>query len=247
MSRNVIRTGGIRVGTSGWSYDHWEGVLYPPGLPRNERLARYAEEFDTVEVNASFYRLPFLNMVRGWRNRTPEGFVFAVKAHRRITHYNRLRNVEEPLRTHLDRLGELGDKLGPTLFQLPPSLRRDDEVLGAFLALLPRGRYVMEFRHESWECSEVYALLDSYGVGHCVVSKPNYPVDCTATGQVGYVRLHGSRKMYASSYSEAELQEWASRVRRMKTGAETVYVYFDNDAQGHAVGDARRLKELLGV
>ena len=236
----------IRIGTSGWSYDHWIDVLYPPDLPQNERLARYAQEFDTVEINSSFYRLPWLNMIKAWNKRSPEGFVFAAKCQRRLTHVMRLKDTGEDLRRFLNRVGLLGAKLGPVLYQLPPSFARDDGVLEAFLADLPPGQHVVEFRHASWESPDVYSLLSHYGVSHCVVSMPNYPVDLTTTGSFAYVRLHGAAQLYASLYGDEELRDWAQRLTDLADSGVGSHVYFNNDAQGFAVENARRLRELVG-
>ena len=235
----------LRLGTSGWSYDHWWGALYPPELSPIDWLARYAEEFDTVELNSSFYRLPFVNMVKGWAKRSPEGFTFAAKAHRRITHLLRLRDCRDEFRRCLSRLQLLGGKLGPLLFQFPPNLGRDEELLEQFVAELPSGDHAIEFRHASWETPDVFALLSHYGVAHCVVSMPNYPVDLTTTGRFAYVRLHGSEKLYASCYSDQELAEWAARLLALKQSGLSAYVYFNNDANGHAVRNARTLKALV--
>jgi len=236
----------LRIGTSGWHYRHWVGVLYPAGLPPASWLARYAEVFDTVELNNSFYRLPREEDFSRWRDGTPGGFVFAVKASRFITHVKRLSGCEEPLRLFLERAGRLGDKLGPVLFQLPPRLEADPQRLRRFLDLLPRGlRSAWEFRHPSWFTEEVYALLRERGACLCVADSPRFPCCREVTASFAFVRLHGGRELYGSEYSRKELAGWAGWIRSRLEEGVSVFIYFNNDARGYAVTNALALKQMM--
>lgn len=234
------------IGTSGFSYKHWQGVFYPEGLPQREWLTFYARHFTTLELNNPFYRLPPRKTFEGWRERAPEGFTYAVKANRFITHIKKLREPEEPLARFFEAAEGLGAKLGPILFQLPPSLKCDPDTLSYFLACLPsRHRYTFEFRHESWFCREIYEILEAAGAALCIASSPRYPMEVVATAPFVYLRLHGSERLYGSEYSRQELKEWARRLRAFMREGRDVYVYFDNDFQAFAVKNAKELLALL--
>ncbi len=242
------RAPALRVGTSGWHYPHWKGAFYPPELPPRRWLAHYAGVFDTVELNNSFYRLPSEGSFLAWREATPPGFVFSVKASRFITHVKRLSDCGEPLRLFLERAGCLEEKLGPVLFQLPPRLAADTERLGLFLNLLPEGLpCAWEFRHPSWFREEVYSLLRQRGASLCVADSPGFPSARVVTGPFTFVRLHGGRELYGSCYSRDELARWAEWVGERLGEGTSVYAYFNNDAKGYALSNALTLKELLGV
>ena len=234
------------IGTSGWVYPYWRGVFYPPKMPIARWLPYYADHFPTVELNNSFYRLPSEQAFAQWRDQTPPGFRFAVKASRYLTHMKKLRDVQEPLALFLSRARQLGPKLGPILYQLPPFWNVDLDRLRDFLALLPRDvQHVMEFRNATWLKEEVFALLEKAGVGLCIVSLPNYPLVLRATASFVYLRMHGSEVLYSSSYQETELQWWAERMESYLAEGREVYVYFNNDAFGYAVQNAFRLHEIL--
>lgn len=236
----------VLIGTSGWSYDHWRSVFYPSDLPREEWLAFYAQTFPTVEVNSSFYRLPFANMVLGWRRRTPEGFLFAAKFSRQATHVQRLRDCQQMTQRWLERMQLLETKLGVILVQLPPGLHKDVPLLEDFLRLFPREvRVAVEFRHPSWECGEVYDLLRTLGVAHCTISYPRYPEDWTVTAPFAYVRLHGVTQAYDYCYSRTELEQIASRIRDLPGEVQEVFVYFNNDTNAYAPNNARQLQTIL--
>jgi uncharacterized protein YecE (DUF72 family) len=237
-----------RIGTSGWSYDHWEDVLYPPGMPARQRLSRYTAEFDTVELNASFYRWPRAVSFASWRRRLPEGFRMSVKAPRGLTHGKRLLSPE----VWVDRIAacwhELADRRGLLLVQLPPTMERDDARLDWFLGRLPWWLQVaVELRHPSWQVEPVFELLERRGAAYCVLSGAGLPCVLRATAPVVYVRLHGpdDEHLYAGSYSDADLSWWADRIREWEAAGREVYAYFNNDGAGHAVRNARRLRELL--
>lgn len=234
------------VGTSGWNYRHWRQVFYPPDLPVARWFQFYAQRFDTVELNNTFYRLPQASTFAAWREQAPEGFVYAVKASRYITHLKKLKDAAQPLERFTARARHLRQHLGPILYQLPPHWRRDLARLEAFLALLPGDLlHVFEFRDESWFSDDTLALLDRHGVGFCVVDLPGLRCPVRLTGRVGYIRLHGPDRPYQGSYSERELATWARRTREFLDSGHPTYVYFNNDAHGYAVQNARRLRELL--
>jgi uncharacterized protein YecE (DUF72 family) len=239
----------VRIGTSGWSYDHWTDVLYPPGLASVRRLSRYVEEFDTVELNASFYRWPKDSTFAGWREQLPSGFAMSVKAHRGLTHYRRLASPE-PWIERFERCWQLlGVHHGVLLVQLHPEQRRDDARLDGFLASVPESiRVAVELRHPSWDDLAVYALLESRRAAYVVTSGSGLPCIPRATTDLVYVRMHGPDPyaMYAGSYSTEELRIWAGRIGQWNTEGRNVWLYFNNDLHGHAVRNARVLRALLG-
>jgi uncharacterized protein YecE (DUF72 family) len=234
----------IRIGTSGWDYPHWQQVFYPPSLQKIRWLEFYASRFDTVELNAAFYRQPNAATVAKWHDRTPPGFLWAVKANRYITHIRRLRDVSKPLCRFYSVIKGLREKLGPVLMQLPPRLAFDEGLARSFLAALDPGlRHVLEVRNSSWINERVFELLAEHNVAMCIADTAGcFPVSEAVTADFIYVRLHGSRELYASKYTGAELQVWAEKIRRW--GMDT-YVYFDNDHAGHALQNALRLRKLL--
>jgi uncharacterized protein YecE (DUF72 family) len=239
----------VSVGTSGWSYDHWDGVLYPPGTPTAQRLAHYVRRFDTVELNASFYRWPRTATFAGWRQRLPAGFGLSVKAPRGLTHARRLSAPEPWIPRLTSAWHELGDRRAVLLVQLHPAHQRDDARLGRFLALLPGWmRVAVEFRHASWLDDAVFALLERHGAAYCVMSGARLPCVLRATAPFVYVRMHGPdpEHLYAGSYSEADLRWWADRVGEWSAAGQDVLVYFNNDGYGHAVRNAERLRALTG-
>jgi uncharacterized protein YecE (DUF72 family) len=240
----------IRIGCSGWNYQHWRnGVFYPPRLPPRRWLEFYAERFDTVEINMTFYRLPRETAVANWVRESPEGFLFAVKMSRYVTHIKRLRDLLPSLELFYSRIRPLvrTEKFGPVLWQLPGTFRRDDERLAEALALLPPGRHCFEFRHESWFVPEVYELLHAHGVALVIGDTPERPFQAhELTAGWTFVRFHrGTRGRY-SNYSRSELEEWAPRLAGWAERGD-VYVYFNNDWNGYAVRNAAYLQKLLGV
>jgi uncharacterized protein YecE (DUF72 family) len=235
----------VRVGCSGWSYEHWKGRFYPERAAESSWLGLYVEAFDTVEVNATFYRLPRRSTVASWAARTPPDFTFAVKASRYLTHVKRLRDLPLGLVRLEERLEPLreAEKLGPVLWQLPATFRRDDERLATALSQLPEGRHAFEFRHASWFAEEVYALLRSHGAALVVADRKGLPeAPWVDTAGWWYVRLHHGRAGRRGNYSRAELETWAERLRDRDGDA---YVYFNNDWEGFAVENAETLRDLL--
>jgi uncharacterized protein YecE (DUF72 family) len=239
----------VHIGTSGWSYDHWDGVLYPPGTPPRDRLAHYVRRFDTVELNASFYRWPRTATFAGWRRRLPPGFQLSVKAPRGLTHAKRLYAPETWIGRMTACWHELGDKRAVLLVQLAPTQERDDRRLDSFLSLLPDWmRVAVEFRHPSWHEEGVFALLERHGAAYVVMSGAGLPCVLRATAPFVYVRMHGpdAAHLYAGSYPDADLRWWADRVGEWTASGRDVYAYFNNDGYGHAVRNAETLRALVG-
>jgi uncharacterized protein YecE (DUF72 family) len=234
------------VGTSGWQYAHWRGVLYPPGLPQRLWLERYGECFDTVENNNAFYRLPSRETFESWRDRTPSTFVMAVKASRYLTHVKRLKESEEPVRRMLDAAGGLGAKLGPILVQLPPTLRAEPRRLAECLSRFPAGvRVAVEPRHASWWTEEVRDLLARHGAALCWADRLGRPLTPPwRTGDWGYVRFHEGIAHPRPSYGDQALRSWIRRVGDAWDDDGDVFVYFNNDTGGAAVRDAVRFAGL---
>ena len=239
---------GTWIGTSGWSYAHWQSVLYQ-GCSPSQRLGRYVDEFDSVELNASFYRWPRETTFTSWQRRLPTGFRLSVKAPRALTHARRLYEPEYWVGRISAAWDRLYDKRGMLLVQLPPGMERDDARLDFFLSALPWWLpTAVEFRHPSWVSDEVFRLLERHQSAYVVMSGAGLPCVLRATAPIVYVRLHGpdARWLYAGSYSDQELRWWADRIREWQSQGRDVYAYFNNDADGNAVRNARTLRALLG-
>ena len=239
----------VRIGCSGWNYGHWRERFYPRGCPQARWLGFYARHFDTVEVNATFYRLPTTKAVAGWVDQSPDGFVFAVKASRHLTHVKRLTDLGQGLARFYERIEPLVEspKLGPVLWQLPENFHRDDERLAGALAALPPGRHCFEFRHASWFCDDVYRLLREQGAALVIGDHPKRPFQAhELTADWTFVRFHHGRRGRNGNYSERELEEWAERLAAWRRRAD-VYAYFNNDWNGFALRNASHLAGLLGV
>jgi uncharacterized protein YecE (DUF72 family) len=233
----------IRVGTSGWQYRDWRGAVYPPAVPQRRWLERYAESFSVVEVNNSFYRLPERATFERWRDRTPDGFAFAVKASRYLTHVKRLKEAEDGVRLLHERVEGLGAKLGPVLFQLPPRFHADASRLREFLGWVPPGmRAAWEFRDPSWVTDEVLELLDAAGCAFVLADRPGFRGPILVTGGWSYVRFHQGT-WGGPGYRRDKLQRWAERL--VSLPAREVWAFFNNDQGGAAVRDARSLRDSL--
>jgi uncharacterized protein YecE (DUF72 family) len=237
----------VRIGCSGWSYNDWRGGLYPKGLPRRRWLERYAEVFDTVEVNATFYRLQSEKTVREWADQVPGDFLFAVKASRFLTHMKRLRDIADGVARFWEPLEPLrrSHRLGPVLWQLPENFERDDDLLAAALAELPRARHCFEFRHPSWFVPTVRELLAASGASLAIGDDKRRPLpDATPVGELAYLRLHYGHRGRDGNYSEAELDGWQRRVASWRSRREA-FVYLNNDWKGYAPENARYLARGL--
>jgi uncharacterized protein YecE (DUF72 family) len=252
--------GKLFIGTSGWVYGHWDGIFYPEDLPSKDRLKYFSKHFKTSEVNCSFYHLPRLSTYQNWYLLTPEDFLFAVKANRFITHIKRLKGVKEVWKTFIENALNLKEKLGPILFQLPPSFRvNETEIkrLEDFLKLIAKnpkrkhsasyeaGRlhYAFEFRHQSWSDKKVYDLLKKYKVAWVIADSPSYPKTEAITCDFVYIRMHGSKVLFTSNYTKKELEGLAQKIKKWLKNYD-VYVYFNNDAMGYAVKNAKELIKL---
>jgi uncharacterized protein YecE (DUF72 family) len=237
----------LRIGCSGWMYDDWRGRLYPAREPKRRWLELYAEEFDTVEVNSTFYRLARRSGVCGWVKQTPPEFTFAVKASRYLTHIRRLAGIEEGIRRFYEPLEPLleAERLGPVLWQLPENFHRDDERLAEWLALLPAGMHTIEFRHESWFVPEVMDALRAAGVALTIGDHPKRPFQAyEATADWRFVRFHYGSRGRGGNYSARELEGWAERIGAWLEH-EQVFAYFNNDWMGYAPTNAITLRRLI--
>jgi uncharacterized protein YecE (DUF72 family) len=237
----------VRVGCSGWQYRSWRGVLYPEGLPQTRWLERYAQVFDTVEVNSTFYRLASRDAVERWVAQTPPDFLFALKASRYLIHMKKLRDIEPGIERFYERIEPLAGtpKMGPVLWQLPAWLKRDDDTLASALDRLPPGRHCFEFRDPSWFCDAVYELLRRHDVALAVgdhPARPWQPLELTADWT--FVRFHYGHRGRRGNYSQTELRAWAERLADVAREAE-VLAYFNNDWEGFAVRNARALRGML--
>ncbi|MFK0255181.1 DUF72 domain-containing protein [Streptomyces sp. NPDC090445] len=237
----------VLVGTSGWQYRDWSGVLYPAGRPQRLWLEEYAAHFATVESNAAFYRLPAPHTFADWRERTPDGFVFAVKASRFLTHIKRLRDPEEPVRRLMAHAEALGDRLGPVLLQLPPTLRADPQALDACLACFPPGtRVAVEPRHGSWWNPDVRDVLAARGAALCWADHGSRPVTpLWRTADWGYLRFHEGAAQPWPRYGATALRSWAGRIADAWPREADVFAYFNNDPGGAAVRDADAFRRLF--
>ena len=237
----------IFIGTSGWSYQSWRGPFFPKEVMIKHHLQYYASQFDSAELNGVFYRTPSLEAVRGWRDGTPDDFVFAWKASKFITHWKRLSDrSRNSLALIEERLKILGRKAGPVLFQLPARFEANPERLDSFMRLVPkRWRVAFEFRHDSWYHREIFKLLRRHDVALCISDHHDAPTPWEVTASFVYVRGHGPTGRYRGHYSERTLKEWAKRITTWKRGRKDVYVYFDNDQKSAAPADALRLAHHL--
>ncbi|MES1207268.1 MAG: DUF72 domain-containing protein [Pseudomonadota bacterium] len=228
------------IGTSGFSYPAWRGTFYPEKCPPARMLAFYAERLRTVEINNTFYRMPKAELLRGWAESTPPGFRFAPKAPQQITHRQKLAGSADALASFLGATAALGDKLGPTLFQLPPFLRKDLPRLVDFLALLPAGaRAAFEFRHASWFSDDVYEALRARGAALCLAEADDLATPVVATAGWGYLRLR------RTDYDDAALATWVERLRALETGWSDAFVYFKHEDAGRGPQLAAKLGTLL--
>ena len=239
----------VRIGCSGWNYPEWRGLFYPKGEPQRRWLELYAQVFDTVEVNNTFYRLPRRDAVTGWAQQTPDTFTFAVKASRYLTHIKRLVDVSEGIARFYEPLEPLvqAGKLGPVLWQLPATFHRDDERLQGWLEALPEGRHTIEFRDPSWFVAPVMTALRERGVALTIGDHPERPFQTDqATADWRFVRFHQGSRGRDGNYSAGEIETWARRIAQWRRRTE-VYAYFNNDWRGFAPANARDLARRLGV
>jgi uncharacterized protein YecE (DUF72 family) len=236
----------IHIGTSGWNYRHWRGVVYPQDIPAKDWLRHYAESFEDVEINTTFYNLPEEKAFNEWKKGTPDGFLFAVKASRYITHMKKLKDCRQPLEKFLQRVETLGNKLGPVLFQLPPKWKYNEERLVSFLEILPEHfRYVFEFRDQSWWNDQVYAALRERDAAFCAFELAGWVSPVELTASFGYVRLHGPDGAYEGRYGNEALSAWADTFKSWRRRRKEIFCFFDNDQHGYAVEDAKTMRSII--
>ena len=248
----------LRIGCSGWNYKHWRGTFYPSTLPVREWFSHYSRVFDTVEINNTFYKLPESSTFEAWHNSAPDGFLFAIKASRFLTHMKRLRDPEEPVLRLFERACQLGEHFGPVLYQLPSSFHCDLTRLDDFLAILPRRlgelggkpaehplRHVFEFRHPSWYMPETQAVLRAHGAVMCLHDKHGSAVFEPLDTPFIYVRFHGPGGRYFGRYEQRRMEHWAGRLFEQWCEGRDLYAYFNNDPQGMAPINAGELREML--
>jgi uncharacterized protein YecE (DUF72 family) len=249
--------GKLYIGTSGWIYGHWTGIFYPEDLPSKNKLKYFSQHFKTAEINYSFYHLPRPSTYQNWYNQTPEDFIFAVKASRFITHIKRLSGVKEAWKQFLENALYLKEKLGPILFQFPPSFKATEENIKRLEDFLrsvnPRCqirnnktmvlllRMAVEFRHKSWCNEKIYQLLKKYNVAWVIADSPSWPKAEEVTADFVYVRMHGSKVLFSSNYTKKELKDLAQKIKKWLEQGLSVFVYFNNDFAGYAVENAKTL------
>jgi uncharacterized protein YecE (DUF72 family) len=236
----------IRIGTSGWHYDHWKRLFYPPDLPKSKWFEHYAQHFDTVEINNTFYHLPKEVSIQRWHKLAPKGFLYAVKANRYITHIKRLKDTSQEVERFFERVSLLKGRLGPVLYQLPPSLHQNLHLLETFIKLLPKKPpAVFEFRHDSWFSEDTFRLLNQHRAGFCVHDLVGKETPRVVTADIIYVRFHGPAGRYRGDYSKSMLQAWAKWLKDHAKQVRSIYAYFNNDINGHAIQNAKQLRGLF--
>jgi len=243
----------LYIGTSGWNYNHWRNIFYPQNLSCKDFLNFFSKHFKTVEINYSFYHLPKKGSYQNWYEQTPKDFLFSVKASRFITHIKRLKNVKTAWKTFLGNALQLKEKLGPILFQFPPSFKAKEENirrLENFLKYItmvyasPSMLYALEFRHKSWFDKKIYDLLKKYNCALVNADSPRYPKSEEITANFIYIRMHGSKILFSSKYTRKELNDLSLKIKKWEKKVKHIYVYFNNDAYGYAIENAKTLQNL---
>ncbi|MFP4485603.1 MAG: DUF72 domain-containing protein [Campylobacterales bacterium] len=237
----------IRIGTSGWHFEHWAGEFYPEGLKKEERLGYYKKHFDTVEINNTFYQLPSQKSVEEWREEVGSEFLFCPKASRYTTHMKKLKDPKKSSEKFFKAIEPLGENLGPVLFQLPPKWDVNPKRLKEFLEVLPEEyRYVFEFRDERWLVDEVYEILNKHNAAFCIYDLERFTSPLSVTANFSYIRLHGpSNKAYSGEYGDEGINEWKKRVDELSQQVDGLFVFFDNDQKSFAPKDAMLLQESI--
>ena len=236
----------LRIGTSGWSYGDWGKSFYPSDISQKDFLSFYSENFETVEINNTFYHLPTERAVKNWHKVVEKNFIFSVKISRYITHIKKLKCDKESIQFFIERIKFLKKKLGCILIQLPPSFGLNEERLHDFFSMLPKKkRYSIEFRNESWFTKSTLELLRKFNIALCISDIKRYPLWLETTADFVYIRLHGSQKAYKGEYGSRGLKPWFKRIKEWSDKGLDVYCYFDNDEKGYAVADAKRLRHMI--
>lgn len=243
-----MKKGVLYIGTSGWHYKHWIGTYYPVDSKEQEQLSLYINDFNTVELNNSFYHLPTARSFKHWADSTPADFVFSIKGSRYISHMKKLHVLKADINRFLNRVSKLGSKTGPILFQLPPGWKLNLERFSKFLSRLDtRYRYVFEFRNDTWYDEGVYALLRQYHCAFCIYELAGHRSPEIVTADFVYIRLHGPGAKYQGSYSLHQLKKWATKCKSWQAEGKDVYIYFDNDQAGYAAFNALKLRKLTNA
>jgi uncharacterized protein YecE (DUF72 family) len=236
----------VRIGTSGWVYNHWRGAFYPNDLPQKKWFEYYAKHFDTVEINYTFYQLPPAEYFQSWRKQAPREFLYAVKSNRYITHMKKLKESEEAVENFLSRTRLLGEHLGPILWQLPPNWNANPNRLAAFAKLIPEDlEHAFEFRDPNWFNDEIKGILEENGLSFVIFAMPELDCPQWVTSDLIYIRFHGSREKYVGRYGRDGLKPWAKRIQDWSESGHNVYIFFNNDEHCNATKDAQTLHKLL--
>ncbi len=236
----------VFIGTSGWTYNHWRGVFYPEGVKQGEWFKFYSERFKTVEINATFYRLMPETTFKGWANKAPRDFCFAVKMWRLITHRKYLKECTSQVQDFMNRCKLLGKFLGPILIQLPPNFKIDIGLLANFLSILPQPfDYTVEFRNNEWMCEDVYKILRENKISFCIYHHPQIQCPRVITSDIVYIRFHGKGIRYSGKYTKDDIGEWGEFIKDCLDNDLRVYAYFNNDFRGYAVENAMELYDYL--
>ena len=243
-----MKHGTLHIGTSGWHYKHWIGTYYPADTKEKDQLSLYIRDFNTVELNNSFYNLPSAKTFKNWAAATPSDFVFAIKGSRYISHMKKLKVLKADIDHFLNRVSKLGAKTGPILFQLPPRWKLNIERLETFLSRLDtQYRYTFEFRNASWYDEQAYELLRQHNCAFCIYELAGHHSPEIVTADFVYIRLHGPGAKYQGSYSTQTLKKWAAKCSAWQQQGKDVYIYFDNDQAGYAAFNALKLRQLTGA
>ncbi|MFP4529635.1 MAG: DUF72 domain-containing protein [Candidatus Kapaibacterium sp.] len=241
-----MKRSNIHIGTSGWHYDHWIGRFYPEDIDKPDMLDYYCHEFETAEINNSFYQLPDRDTLRKWRDAAPDNFIFSVKGSRYITHMKKLNDPEQSGEKLFEAIEALGDNIGPVLFQLPPRWHFNAERLEQFLGVLPKNyKYALEFRDRTWLCDEAYEILERHGAAFCMYHLEGFETDKIVTAGHIYIRLHGPGAAYEGEYDKSYLSGWAGAISAWSDSGKEIYIYFDNDQNAYAAKDAAKLKSMF--
>lgn len=236
----------VYIGTSGYSYKSWDKTFYPRTVPKRLQLEYYATHFPTVEINATFYRLPSEAMVKGWAQRAPEDFIYAVKGSRFITHMKKIANLDGALDKFFNCIEPMADRTPIILWQLPPNLKKDHNRLDDFLHQVPkRYAHAVEFRHSSWYEDDIFELLKTHNASHVALSSKGMPMNLSVTSDLIYIRFHGLEGGAAHDYTRGELEPWAEFITDQAAEGRTLYVYFNNDVNVRAPDNAKQLMEMV--
>jgi uncharacterized protein YecE (DUF72 family) len=239
-------SGEIRIGTSGWFYKHWFSKFYPEELAKTKWFKFYSENFKTVEINSSYYHFPTDSGIKKWYETSPDDFIYAVKVNRYITHMRKLKNVENQTNDFMKTISELKEKLGPILFQFPPSFKKDLSVLKDYLPLLKKQKQlVFEFRNHTWHSDDCFSLLADNNIAFCIYDMGDFQTPKVLTSDMIYIRFHGTTGKYGGTYPDEILKGWALWIKKNSKKVKYCYAYFNNDLNAYAVYNAKSLINFI--